>query len=260
MVGRLHPQRLSALFSPRADCSTRMTDHCRAMRTVAGDRRAGYSDPTFACRRAERCAASTRRTSGSGPAAIWNTPRSGFCTRRLRWRRSRSCSARLLADREVIPQAMKLNPGFFQDRLHRPAQYQEDQAKCAGGTVRHRWLPGRTDCRRCSAWSSSICGKSARRARPPNSKHHFERNFGVGGVTGVCEYLADRGLIGKARLPVAADPKEQDRSGGDGVFLRQRTARCLLNHETRSAYHHRHSGRARPQPEERLARDCRATS
>jgi hypothetical protein len=31
---------------------------------------------------------------------------------------------------------------------------------------------------------------------------HFQRNFGIGGVTGVCEYLADQRLIGKASLPV----------------------------------------------------------
>ena len=32
--------------------------------------------------------------------------------------------------------------------------------------------------------------------------HHFERNFGIEGVSGVCEYLADQGLFGKAPLPV----------------------------------------------------------
>ena len=31
---------------------------------------------------------------------------------------------------------------------------------------------------------------------------YFERNFGIGGVTGVCEYLADQGILGKAPLPV----------------------------------------------------------
>ena len=30
---------------------------------------------------------------------------------------------------------------------------------------------------------------------------HFRRNLGIEGLTGVCEYLADRGLIGKAALP-----------------------------------------------------------
>jgi len=31
---------------------------------------------------------------------------------------------------------------------------------------------------------------------------HFARNFGVAHVTTVCEYLADRGLLGKASVPV----------------------------------------------------------
>ena len=30
---------------------------------------------------------------------------------------------------------------------------------------------------------------------------HFSRNFGIECVTGACEYLADRGIFGKAALP-----------------------------------------------------------
>ena len=41
--------------------------------------------------------------------------------------------ARLLADREVLPQAMKLNPGILPDDLHRPAQHEEDYEKRTGG-------------------------------------------------------------------------------------------------------------------------------
>ena len=33
-------------------------------------------------------------------------------------------------------------------------------------------------------------------------EYYFQRNFGIEGVTGACEYLADQGLIGKAPLPV----------------------------------------------------------
>ncbi len=42
---------------------------------------------------------------------------------------------KLLADREVIPQAMKLEPGVFQDGLRRPSQRQED----AEERRRKRW-------------------------------------------------------------------------------------------------------------------------
>jgi hypothetical protein len=31
---------------------------------------------------------------------------------------------------------------------------------------------------------------------------YFKRNFGVEGISGVCEYLADQGMLGKAPLPV----------------------------------------------------------
>ena len=36
---------------------------------------------------------------------------------------------------------------------------------------------------------------------------YFKRNFGVGGVTGVCEYLADQGILGKVPLPVRLTKK-----------------------------------------------------
>ena len=36
---------------------------------------------------------------------------------------------------------------------------------------------------------------------------HFKRNFGIEGVTGVCEYLADQGIIGKAPLSVRLTKK-----------------------------------------------------
>jgi hypothetical protein len=33
-------------------------------------------------------------------------------------------------------------------------------------------------------------------------EHHFARSFDISGVTTACEYLADRGLIGRAAAPV----------------------------------------------------------
>ena len=38
-------------------------------------------------------------------------------------------------------------------------------------------------------------------------ERHFRRNFGVEGVTGACEYLADQGLIGKVPLAVRLTKK-----------------------------------------------------
>ena len=40
---------------------------------------------------------------------------------------------------------------------------------------------------------------------------YFRRNFDVSGVTTACEYLADRGLIGKASTPVQLTRKSNVR-------------------------------------------------
>jgi hypothetical protein len=109
--------------------------------------------------------------------------------------------ARLLADREVIPQAMKLNPAFFQ-------------------TVYTGMLNAKKTRKSVEAALEAIDGYIADRAETlfaPLLEHlqevgearsateieaHFKRNFNVEGVTTACEYLADRGLICKASTPV----------------------------------------------------------
>ena len=108
---------------------------------------------------------------------------------------------RLLADREVIPQAMKLNPAFFktvyadllngkktrknvQAALDAVDRYLAERAPTLfGPVIDHLREVG--EARSCS-----------------EIEDHFQRNFDVGGVTVACEYLADQGLIGKASTPV----------------------------------------------------------
>jgi uncharacterized protein len=114
--------------------------------------------------------------------------------------------ARLLADREVIPQAMKLNPAFFQ-------------------TVYADLLNAKKTRKNVQAALDAIDGYLAQRAATlfgPVLDHlrevgearssteieaHFKRNFNVEGVTTACEYLADQGLIGKASTPVQLTKK-----------------------------------------------------
>jgi predicted nucleotidyltransferase len=109
--------------------------------------------------------------------------------------------ARLLADREVILQALKLNPAFFKtvytDLLNskkttkavRAAldaidRYVAERATTLFGPVLdHLREVGET--RSCTEIES-----------------HFQRNFDVSGVTTACEYLADLGLLDKASTPV----------------------------------------------------------
>ncbi len=108
---------------------------------------------------------------------------------------------RLLADREVLPQAMKLNPAFFktvytdilngkktrrnvQQALEAVDAYLAQRAATLFGPVIDH-LREASEARSCTEIES-----------------HFQRNFDVKGVTAACEYLADQGLIGKASASV----------------------------------------------------------
>jgi hypothetical protein len=110
-------------------------------------------------------------------------------------------SRRLLADREVIPQASKLNPTLFK-------------------TIYFDLLNTKKTRKNVQAALDAVEGYLAERAAKllePIIDHlrevgearsctdiedHFTRNFDVSGVTTACEYLADQGLIGKASTPV----------------------------------------------------------
>jgi hypothetical protein len=89
---------------------------------------------------------------------------------------------RLIADREVLPQAMALHPAFFRtvyvDLLNEPKSRPRVEGALAAAE-----------------------GYLAERA-PTLFESHFARHLGVEGVTAACEYLADQGLVGKASAPV----------------------------------------------------------
>jgi hypothetical protein len=110
-------------------------------------------------------------------------------------------SHRMLADREVIPEALKLNPAFFKtiytDLLN---------AKKTPAVVKAALEA-----------AEGYLAKLAPRAFRPIVEHlrdvgearssreiedHFRRHMNVSGVTAACEYLADGGMIGKASSPV----------------------------------------------------------
>jgi hypothetical protein len=108
-------------------------------------------------------------------------------------------SAGLLADREVLPQAIKLNPTFF-------------------ATVYTDLLNTKKSTKSVQAALDTIDDYLAKRATTlfaPLLEHlrevgearscteieaHFEKTFGIGNATTACEYLADQGLIGKASV------------------------------------------------------------
>ncbi len=109
--------------------------------------------------------------------------------------------ARLLADREVIPQALKLNPAFFKivytDLLN--TRKTRNAAKAALDAI-EEFLAQRAP----SLFAPVIDHlRDAGEIRSATDiEDHFSRNFGVKEVTTACEYLADLGLVGKASVPV----------------------------------------------------------
>jgi hypothetical protein len=114
--------------------------------------------------------------------------------------------ARLLADREVIPQAMKLNPAFFKtiyaDLLNNKKTRKSVQAAL---DAIDRYVADRA----ATLFKPVIDHlREVGEARGSGEiENHFERNFDVNCVTTACEYLADQGLIGKASTPVRLTKK-----------------------------------------------------
>jgi hypothetical protein len=108
---------------------------------------------------------------------------------------------RQLADREVIPQALALNPSFFKiiytDLLN---------AKKTKATVQRALDAVDTYMAERATTVFSLVIEHLREVGEARScteiETHFKRNFDIGDVTTVCEYLADRELIGKAATPV----------------------------------------------------------
>ena len=109
--------------------------------------------------------------------------------------------AGLLVDREVIPRALTLNPSFFKmiyiDLLNTRKTGQRVQAAL---DAVDRYLADRTS----TLFRPVIQHlREAGEARTCTEiEDHFKRNFDVEGVTSACEYLADRGVIGKASTAV----------------------------------------------------------
>ena len=107
---------------------------------------------------------------------------------------------RFLADREVIPQALKLHPEFFEivytnmlnckktrknveAALDAIDSYLAERVALFNPVIEHLREVG--EARSCT-----------------EIENHFERNLGIDCITTACEYLADRGLIGRASTPL----------------------------------------------------------
>jgi uncharacterized protein len=104
-----------------------------------------------------------------------------------------------LADREVIPQALALNPAFFRivytDLLNAPKTREGVEAALCAADDYVAVRAGRL----FAAVIDHL--RDVREARSCREiEDHFTRHFGIAGVTTACEYLADHRLIGRAAV------------------------------------------------------------
>jgi predicted nucleotidyltransferase len=115
-------------------------------------------------------------------------------------------NAGLLVDREVIPQAVRLNPAFFKtvytDLLNAPKTREGVEAAL---NAADEYVGSR---------AATVFGpvlEHLREVGEPRScreiEDYFDKNFGVSDVTIACEYLADRGLFGKVSSPARLTKK-----------------------------------------------------
>ena len=115
-------------------------------------------------------------------------------------------SRRILADREVLPQALALNPAFFSLIYTDMLNAKKTAAKITATlSAIDAYLEGLAQQAFAPILDYLREAGDARSAR--ELEHHFKRNFNVSGVTTACEYLADQGRIGKASTPVRLTKK-----------------------------------------------------
>jgi hypothetical protein len=115
-------------------------------------------------------------------------------------------SAGLIPDREVIPQAQRLNPAFFKtiysDLLN--TRKTRPQVQSALDAV-DRYLRERAEDLFALVLEHLAEAGETRTCRDIDD--HFLRHVGVSGVSAVCEYLADQGLLGKVSMPARLTKK-----------------------------------------------------
>ena len=106
-----------------------------------------------------------------------------------------------IAGREVIPEALTINPELFTtiytDLLHQPVTRAKVEAALA---AIDRYLADRATTLFAPVLAYLRDAGEARSCSEID--HHFGRTLGIECVTAACEYLADQKLIGKVSLPV----------------------------------------------------------
>jgi hypothetical protein len=115
-------------------------------------------------------------------------------------------SHRQIADREVIPQALRLNPTFFKtiysDLLNtkKSRRAVQDALDAVDRYIAER----------ASTLFAPIIDHLREVGEARSSREiddHFNRHMNISHVTTACEYLADQEMIGKASLPARLTKK-----------------------------------------------------
>jgi uncharacterized protein len=108
---------------------------------------------------------------------------------------------KLLADREVLPQAATLNPELFRVIYTDLLNVRKTRASVEGAleTI-ERYIRERA--RTLFALVLEHLREAGEARACTELDDHFSRHYGIATVTPACEYLASEGIIGKASLPV----------------------------------------------------------
>lgn len=105
-----------------------------------------------------------------------------------------------LVDREVIPQALRLNAPFFTGIYSDLLNGTRSRATIASALASvDEYLATRARRLFAPVLEHLAEARDVRSCR--DIEHYFARTFDVSGVTTACEYLADQGLLGKASVP-----------------------------------------------------------
>jgi hypothetical protein len=133
---------------------------------------------------------------------------------------------RLLVDREVIPQALTLNPAFFRTIYTDLLNTKKSEASVqAALEAIDTYVASRVPALFGLVIEYLHDVGEARSASEIEA--HFKRNYDAAGATTVCEYLSDQGIIGKASTPVRLTKKSSTQVQELAFFYSDRLANGL---------------------------------
>jgi hypothetical protein len=104
-------------------------------------------------------------------------------------------------DREVIPQAVKLNPAFFAAIYTNLLNAKKTRNLVQAALETAEAFMAQRAPELFALVIDHLCEVGEARSST-EIESHFKRNFNIGGITPACEYLADLGRLSKASIPV----------------------------------------------------------